>query len=113
MLGDGSVPMLPASNSQIEVARPKHNVKTEHQTTDTSQRKTIFEASLSEDLLDPSIDPTTDTIWRNHTFHGYSPGGNITHAKFVYANYGRPQDFKVLQKAGISVKNTIVVMRYG
>lgn len=77
------------------------------------RRKKVFEASLSEDLLDPSIDPTTDTVWRNHTFHGYSPSGNLTHTKFVYANYGRPQDFSVLQENGISVNNTIVIMRYG
>ncbi len=77
------------------------------------KRKRIFKASLSEDILDPDLDPTTDTIWRNHTFHGYSPAGNLSNVKFVYANYGRPQDFAVLQKAGISVSKKIVIMRYG
>lgn len=78
-----------------------------------NRRKLVFEASLSEDLLDPSIDATTDTKWRNHTFHGYSPSGTISHTKFVYANYGRPQDFKVLHDIGMSVKDKIVLMRYG
>ena len=78
-----------------------------------NKRKLVFEASLSEDLLDPGIDATTDTKWRNHTFHGYSPSGTISHTKFVYANYGRPQDFRVLHKIGMSVKGKIVLMRYG
>ena len=41
----------------------------------------LFQARLSEELLDD----TSDTDWRNHTFHGYSPSGDIK-APLVYAN---------------------------
>lgn len=70
----------------------------------------IFQASLSEDILE--FDPTSDTAWRNHTFHGYGASGNVT-APLVYANYGTPQDFSSLQQAGIDVVGKIVLVRYG
>ena len=69
-----------------------------------------YVAKLSEDVV--RGDDTSNTPWRNHTFNAYSPSGNVT-AKLVYANYGRPQDFDVLSTMGISVKNKIVIMRYG
>lgn len=70
----------------------------------------VFDAALSEDVLD--IDATSDTWYRNHTFNGYSPSGNVT-AQMVYANYGRPEDFDALEAAGVSVDGTIVIIRYG
>jgi N-acetylated-alpha-linked acidic dipeptidase len=73
----------------------------------------IYKATLSEDLLDDSIDETTDTDWRNHTFHGYSASGTIHGAHLIYANYGRPQDFDLLESIGISVRDRIVLVRYG
>ncbi|KAG7344538.1 transferrin receptor-like dimerization domain containing protein [Nitzschia inconspicua] len=75
--------------------------------------KLIYKATLSEDILDPSIDDTTDTIWRNRTFHGYSPSGTIEQKHVIYANYGRPQDFKLLEQAGVSVHDRVVLVRYG
>lgn len=45
-------------------------------------------------------------------FHGSSPSGDVT-ADVVYANYGRPEDFAILEKRGVSVKGKIVVVRYG
>jgi N-acetylated-alpha-linked acidic dipeptidase len=71
---------------------------------------TLFQASLSEDILPQ--DDTSDTFWRNSTFHGYSPSGSVV-APIVYANYGRPQDFDALAKANVNVTNTIVLVRYG
>lgn len=71
----------------------------------------LVKAKLSEDVLD--FDDTSDTRWRNHTFHGYSPSGTIEGAPLVYANYGRPQDFEVLQAANVSVKGAVVIVRYG
>ena len=68
----------------------------------------LFTAALSEDLLDD----TSDTFWRNHTFHGYSPSGNVT-APLVFANYGRPSDFAALKEALVPVKGAIVIVRYG
>ena len=45
-------------------------------------------------------------------FSGYSPSGDVT-ADVVYANYGRPEDFKDLADKGISVRGKIVIVRYG
>ncbi|KAL3916396.1 MAG: hypothetical protein SGILL_005199, partial [Bacillariaceae sp.] len=75
--------------------------------------KLIYKATLSEDLVDQALDDTTDTYWRNHTFHGYSPSGRIENSHVVYANYGRPRDFDLLEKSGVSVKGRVVLVRYG
>lgn len=69
----------------------------------------LVHADFTEELLDD----TSDTYWRNHVFHGYSPSGTVCGAPLVYANYGRPQDFEKLQAAGISVKGKVVMVRYG
>jgi N-acetylated-alpha-linked acidic dipeptidase len=47
-----------------------------------------------------------------NAFNGSSPSGDVT-AEVVYANYGRPEDFKKLDDLGISVKGKIVLVRYG
>lgn len=45
-------------------------------------------------------------------FNGYSPSGDVE-AEIVYANYGRPEDFKRLDDMKIDVRGKIVVVRYG
>lgn len=45
-------------------------------------------------------------------FSGYSPSADVT-ADIVYANYGRPEDFYTLAKAGVDVKGKLVIVRYG
>ncbi|MBT9329922.1 M28 family metallopeptidase [Acidipila sp. 4G-K13] len=45
-------------------------------------------------------------------FNGSSPSGDVT-AEVVYANYGRPEDFKKLTDMGIDVRGKIVLVRYG
>ena len=45
-------------------------------------------------------------------FNGYSPSGEVT-ADIVYANYGRPEDFKLLKDRGVDVHGKIVLVRYG
>jgi len=45
-------------------------------------------------------------------FNEYSPSGDVT-ADVVYANYGRPDDFKKLKDMGIDVKGKLVICRYG
>ncbi|WP_257351037.1 M28 family peptidase [Pseudalkalibacillus decolorationis] len=45
-------------------------------------------------------------------YNAYSPAGNVE-AELVYANYGRPEDFAELERRGISVKDKIVIVRYG
>jgi N-acetylated-alpha-linked acidic dipeptidase len=45
-------------------------------------------------------------------FNGSSPSGDVT-AEVVYANYGTLADFQKLAQLGISVKDKIVIVRYG
>ena len=45
-------------------------------------------------------------------FNEYSANGEVT-ADVVYANYGRPEDFKKLQDMGVDLKGKIVIVRYG
>ncbi len=45
-------------------------------------------------------------------FNGSSPSGDVT-AEVVYANYGDLSDFMKLASMGISVKDKIVLVRYG
>jgi len=76
----------------------------------TNPSNVVHRASLTEEILE--FDDTSDTIWRNHTFHGYGASGNVT-APLIYANYGRPQDFDLLEQAGVQIKDRIVLIRYG
>ncbi|MGI5163293.1 M28 family peptidase [Spirillospora sp. CA-253888] len=56
--------------------------------------------------------------WQKHfedvipAHNGLSPSGDVR-GQVVYANYGRPEDFALLDKQGISVKGKIVLARYG
>ena len=57
-------------------------------------------------------DPSTSNPKITPLFNGYSPSGDVT-APVVYANYGLPNDYEDLKKAGVDVKGKIVVVRYG
>jgi N-acetylated-alpha-linked acidic dipeptidase len=69
------------------------------------QRLNINEAVVSKDPSSshPKITPL---------FNGYSASGDVT-APVVYANYGLPNDYDDLKKAGVDVKGKIVIVRYG
>src|SRR5574337_106263 len=45
-------------------------------------------------------------------YNGYSPSGDVE-GDVVYANYGRPEDFKKLAEMNVDVKGKIVLVRYG
>jgi N-acetylated-alpha-linked acidic dipeptidase len=45
-------------------------------------------------------------------YNAFSPSGEVT-ADVVYANYGRPEDFKKLKEMGVDLKGKIAVVRYG
>jgi len=45
-------------------------------------------------------------------FHGYGISGSAA-GQVVYVNYARPEDFTALEKLGITVKDKIVLARYG
>lgn len=57
-------------------------------------------------------DPYQDNPKILPAFNGSSPSGDVT-GEVVYANYGRPQDFKKLVQMGIDLKGKIVLCRYG
>jgi N-acetylated-alpha-linked acidic dipeptidase len=46
------------------------------------------------------------------TYNAYSADGDVT-APLVYVNYGVPDDYDQLERLGISVKDAIVIARYG
>lgn len=45
-------------------------------------------------------------------FNSMSPSGDVE-AEVVYANYGRPEDFKKLEEMKIDVRGKLVLVRYG
>lgn len=45
-------------------------------------------------------------------FNGSSPSGDAE-ADVVYANYGRPEDFKKLEELKVDVRGKVVIVRYG
>jgi N-acetylated-alpha-linked acidic dipeptidase len=57
-------------------------------------------------------DPFQDDPRVLPAFNGSSPSGDVT-GEVVYANYGSLADFKKLTNLGISVKDKIVLVRYG
>ncbi|KAJ1650860.1 Vacuolar protein sorting-associated protein 70 [Dispira simplex] len=70
-----------------------------------------FEADLHEPVVDE--DPTSHLQAEiSPAFHGYSASGNVT-AAVVYANYGRPEDYQLLQQYNVSIQGKIVLVRYG
>jgi N-acetylated-alpha-linked acidic dipeptidase len=69
-----------------------------------------YAATLKEPALPQ--DPTTGQTDQLPTFNAYSADGDVT-AEVVYVNYGRPQDYHVLDSLGISVRGKIVLARYG
>jgi N-acetylated-alpha-linked acidic dipeptidase len=73
--------------------------------------ETKFTAKLQEPAI--GVDPTSSqTSEQLPTYNAYSRDGNVT-APLVYVNYGRPEDYEVLDRMGISVKGAIVIARYG
>jgi N-acetylated-alpha-linked acidic dipeptidase len=68
-----------------------------------------FTASLREDAYD--IDPDTKNSAVSGAYFGYSASGDVT-AEVVYAHSGNPEDYDLLKKNGISVRDKIVLVRY-
>ncbi len=70
-----------------------------------------YTAGLREPVLaqDPTTGQTTDQL---PTYNAYSADGDVT-AELVYVNYGRPEDYRVLDSLGISVRGKIAIARYG
>src|SRR5271155_554974 len=80
-----------------------------HVTATDASGKTLMTGPTREHV---EGDPFQDDPRVVDAFNGSSPSGDVT-ADVVYANYGRPEDFKKLDDLGISVKGKIVLTRYG
>jgi N-acetylated-alpha-linked acidic dipeptidase len=59
-----------------------------------------------------SNDPFQDDPRILPAFNGSSPSGDVE-AEVIYANYGRPADFKKLEELKVDVRGKIVIVRYG
>ena len=72
---------------------------------------TRFTAKLEEpvDPADPTSNQKSEQL---PTFNAYSIDGDVA-GPLVYVNYGRPEDYQVLERYGISVRGAIVLARYG
>jgi N-acetylated-alpha-linked acidic dipeptidase len=69
------------------------------------KKLSLVEAPLTTDKDSASPDASS-------AFHGYGVSGDAT-GQVVYANYGRPEDFKALEMMGVELKGKIVLARYG
>ncbi|HLH03596.1 MAG TPA: M28 family metallopeptidase [Bryobacteraceae bacterium] len=87
--------LFPTPNgNRVEMIEPKH-----------------FVAKLSEPPL--AVDPTSSQRDEQlPAYNAYSIDGDVT-GPLVYVNYGMPDDYKELERYGVSVKGAIVIARYG
>lgn len=72
---------------------------------------TPFKAALHETEVagDRTSGKTKDAL---PPYVAYQGDGDVT-AGLVYVNYGMPEDYKALERQGVSVKGKIVIARYG
>jgi N-acetylated-alpha-linked acidic dipeptidase len=70
-----------------------------------------FVAKLQEPALpqDPTSNQQSEQL---PPYNAYSADGDVT-GPLVYVNYGIPEDYQVLERRGVSVKDAIVIARYG
>ncbi|MDE3182181.1 MAG: M28 family peptidase [Bacteroidota bacterium] len=71
---------------------------------------TTYKALLKEPAL--KEDPTSGQSGQLPTYNAYSADGDVT-GELVFVNYGLPDDYKILDQMGISVKGKIVIAKYG
>jgi N-acetylated-alpha-linked acidic dipeptidase len=72
---------------------------------------THFKAVMEEPAV--AVDPTSgQKAEQLPTYNVYSIDGDVT-ASLVYVNYGRPEDYEELDRAGVSARGAIAIVRYG
>ena len=70
-----------------------------------------FVAKLDEPVV--TVDPTSGQKTEQlPSYNAYSIDGDIT-APLVYVNYGRVEDYRQLERLGVSARGAIVIVRYG
>ncbi|MGO4294205.1 transferrin receptor-like dimerization domain-containing protein [Chitinophaga sp. RAB17] len=71
---------------------------------------TTYKALLKEPAL--KEDATSGQEGQLPTYNAWSADGDVE-GELVYVNYGLPEDYEYLDRAGISVKGKIVIAKYG
>lgn len=71
----------------------------------------LYKAMLQEPPI-PGDTSATAKEYALPAYLAYQGDGDVT-APLVYVNYGMPDDYKALQRMGVSVKGKIVIARYG
>jgi N-acetylated-alpha-linked acidic dipeptidase len=71
-----------------------------------SYRLTLQEPPIAGDSSASAKDPALPA------YLAFQGDGDVT-AELVYVNYGMPDDYKALQRMGVSVRGKIVIARYG
>jgi N-acetylated-alpha-linked acidic dipeptidase len=72
---------------------------------------THYTAKLAEPPL-PQDATSGQTSEQLPSYNAYSTDGDVT-GELVYANYGIPADYEILERNGIDVRGKIVITRYG
>jgi len=96
-------------DAQITEYKVWINLPAEVSVTITHPSMPNYHAPTPEHVSD---DPFQDDPRITPAFSGSSPSGDVE-AEVVYANYGRPEDFKQLEDMKIDVRGKIVIVRYG
>ena len=86
------------------------NLPTEVKITETAADGTVLMTGPTPEHV--ADDPYQDDPRIVTAFNNSSPSGDVT-ADVVYANYGTPEDFKRLEDLHVSIKDKIVLVRYG
>ncbi|MCS7078779.1 MAG: M28 family metallopeptidase [Chloracidobacterium sp.] len=90
---------------EYEVYLPRPKSRRVEMTAPTKYRCTLTEPVLADD-------PDSASPLAVPTFAAWSPSGKVE-APVVYANYGLPRDYEILDQLGVSVRGKIVIVRYG
>ena len=96
---------LDASIEQFEALMPRPTVRSLELVAPERYVAELKEPALGED-------PTSGQTDQLPTFNAYSPDGDVT-GDLVFVNYGVPDDYRVLDSLGISVRGKIVIAKYG
>jgi N-acetylated-alpha-linked acidic dipeptidase len=71
---------------------------------------TYYKALLKEPALKEDV--TSGQDGQLPTYNAWSADGDVT-SDLVFVNYGLPEDYEILDKMGIDVKDKIVIAKYG
>jgi N-acetylated-alpha-linked acidic dipeptidase len=89
----------------FHVLFPTPKIRLLEMTSPTNYKALLKEPALKED-------PTSGQAGQLPTYNAYSADGDVT-GELVFVNYGLPDDYKILDQMGISVKGKIVIAKYG